>query len=366
MRPDHRIAIVHDWLVRSGGAERVLGELLNLFPRADLYVLFHLPGSVPAEIESRIKGTSFIQKLPGLCRYYTKYLPLFPKAVESLPLSGYDLVITSSYCVAKGARANHAARNLCYCHTPMRYVWHQQDYYTRRLDLASRTVFRIIASGLRRWDQKTSMRPDVILANSRSVAARIKEYYRKKVEIVYPPVDAEFFRPGSGDDRTDNYLTVGALVPYKNFEIAVAACEKTGRKLLVAGDGPEGEKLRRMAGANVFFLGWQTPEKIRELYRTCRALIVPGEEDFGLVMAEAQACGCPVIALRKGGAEEIVISNRTGIFFDEPSPISLEEAIIKFERMKFDPVEIRMSIQKFHADKFRQRMLSIINHLTGD
>lgn len=365
VRPTFKIAIVHDWLVRPGGAERVLANLLNLFPKADLFVLFHIPGAVSLEIESKIKRTSFIQRLPGLRDHYPEYLPLFPKAVESLPLNGYDLIISSSYCVAKGAKAGRWAKHICYCHTPMRYVWHQKDYYQRKLDPIPRIIFEISASWLRSWDRKTSARPDRILANSRSVAFRIEKYYGRTADVVYPPVDTVFFCPVQKKRRSDFFLTTGALVPYKNYEIAIAACNNTGHKLLLAGDGPERERLERRAGPNIKFLGWQAPEKLRELYRTCRALIAPGEEDFGIAMVEAQACGCPVIAYGKGGAKEIVLPDRTGVIFNEPSSESLEQAIEKFEKMHFNPIDIRVSALRFKAESFRQQLLSIVYRMMG-
>lgn len=363
MRPGLRIAIVHDWLVRPGGAERVLEQLLNLFPKADLYVLFHLPGSVSPAIESRIKGTSFIQRLPEIDRHYYKYLPLFPTAVESLPLAGYDLVISSSYCVAKGSKAAMGSRHLCYCHTPMRYVWHQQDYYRLGLAPAFRPLFQAAAAYLRRWDQDTASRPDAILANSQNVAKRIDSYYRRKAEVVYPPVDTEFFVPKPRDGKGDFYLTVGALVPYKGFDQAVLACTIMGQRLLVAGDGPEMPKLRRTAGPKVEFLGWQPRENILRLLQGCSALISPGEEDFGIAAVEAQACGRPVVGLNRGGVRETVQNRVTGVLYGDEGIEALIKALRDARGLAFDPGRIRANALRFSVDIFRRSLVDSVERL---
>ncbi len=358
-----KIAIVHDWLVRPGGAERVLERLLGIFPKADLYTLFYIPGAVPKAIESRIKGVSFIQRLPGLRQHYGRYLPLFPKAVESWPLSGYNVVISSSYCVAKGALAGPDASHLCYCHTPMRYVWHQQKEYEPGLGTAGKLIFRAVASRLRQWDVRTSSRPNVFIANSRAVAERIARYYLRTAEVIHPPVDTIFFTPEERCRAGDYYLSVGALVPYKNFEKAAQACARLGRELVIAGDGPERPRLQGRAGVRV--LGWQSREALLTLYRGCRALIAPGEEDFGIALVEAQACGKPVVALARGGARETVEHGHTGILYQEDSAEALIEAMRSLERTKFDSQRIRLQAEKFSAEVFDSKISSIIDRMKG-
>jgi glycosyltransferase involved in cell wall biosynthesis len=366
VRPAYKkIAVVHDWLVRPGGAERVLERLLGIFPEADLFTLFHIPGSVPDCIESRLKGVSFLQGLPGLKSGYGRFLPLFPKAVESLPLAGYDLVVSSSYCVAKGAVAGRNARHLCYCHTPMRYVWHQQKHYERRLGLVGRMALRIAARRLRRWDVRTSSRPGLFAANSGNVSGRIREYYHRESIVVHPPVDTDLYKPADHDKPGDYYLSVGALVPYRNIDTAVAAFTRTGRRLLVAGDGPEMGRLRKMAGPQVEFLGWQGHESLWRLYRGCRALVSPGEEDFGMAAAEAQACGKPVVALGKGGAEETVVDGLTGVLYMEDSVNALVRAVESLEGQKFNAEQIRKNAERFSVRTFDRKISSAIESMMG-
>jgi glycosyltransferase involved in cell wall biosynthesis len=342
----------------------VLERLLGIFPESDLYTLFRIPGAVPRTIESRIKGVSFLQGLPGLERNYGRYLPLFPKAVESLPLSGYDLVVSSSYCVAKGAVAGGNARHLCYCHTPMRYVWHQQAFYEKGLDPVSKALFRITAKKLRKWDVSSAARVDIFTANSRCVAQRIKEYYGRTAVVIHPPVDVGFFTPGKSGSRGEYYLTVGALVPYKGFMRAIAACARTKRGLIVVGDGPEAKNLKKIAGSGITFVGWQDRDGVRELMRGCRALLSPGEEDFGIVLAEAQACGRPVIALDRGGAGETVVDGVTGVLYQEDTVEGLIGALEKAENCRFDPEAIRKHSLKYSAGFFKEGITSMVKRLT--
>lgn len=351
--------------MRPGGAERVLERLLAIIPDAELYTLFYIPGAVPDSIESRLKGVSFLQGLPGLKSRYGRYLPLFPKAVESLPLSGYDLVVSSSYCVAKGAVTDRNSRHLCYCHTPMRYVWHQQNLYESRLGGMGRLAFRITAKRLRSWDVRTSSRPDRYLTNSLSVSKRVKEYYHRNADVVHPPIDTDFFKPADHDRPGDYYLAVGALVPYRNLDTAVAAFTRMRRRLLVAGDGPEMGKLRKMAGPTVELLGWQGRDSLLRLYRGCRALVSPGEEDFGMASAEAQACGRPVVALGRGGAVETVADGATGVLYPEDSVDALIGGMGSLDGMRLNPREIRANAERFSADTFDQKISSAIKSMMG-
>jgi len=365
VRPAYKIAVVHDWLVRPGGAERVLERLLAIFSGADLFTLFRIPGAVPRSIASRVKGVSFIQGLPGLERNYGRYLPLFPKAVESLLLAGYDLVISSSYCVAKGAVAGRSARHLCYCHTPMRYVWHQQEHYERSLGRAGRLVFRAVANRLRAWDVGTASRPLRYIANSGGVSRRIREYYHRDAAVVHPPIDTDFFTPPDQDRTDDYYLAVGALVPYRNLYTAVAAFSRMRRRLLVAGDGPEMGRLRGKAGPTVKFLGWQGRDSLLRLYRGCRALVSPGEEDFGMAAVEAQACGKPVVALGRGGALETVADGVSGALYAEDSVDALIAAVETLEARKFDCRPIRTKAERFSANAFDLKIRSEIGSMMG-
>lgn len=375
-----RVAIVHDWLTGMRGGERVLEAMLDLFPGAEIFTLFHVPGSVSAKIEARPIHTSALEKAPFARRGFRGYLPVFPLVVESLRVRGFDLVLSSSHCVAKAVRTG-GAPHLCYCHTPMRYVWDQFDlYFSGGRRVLLRGLAAPVAGALRRWDTATAGRVDAFVANSSHVRERIRHSYGRDASVVHPPVDTERFRSTRAPE--DFYLVVSALVPYKRVALAVRACELLGRRLVVAGDGPELAALRRMAGPNVTFLGRVSDEEVADLYSRCRAFLFPGVEDFGITAVEAQAAGAPVVALAAGGlldsvsgpvvdeAGEVVAPAEagtpcTGVFFAEPTAGALAAAILHLERTEWDEGALRRSAERFAPRVFREGLLrEVVGMLT--
>jgi len=317
-RDNLRVALVHDWLTGMRGGEKVLDALCEMFPAAPLYTLVRVPGSVSARIEARPIHTSFVQHLPRPASFYRHYLPLYPLAVELWDFSSYDLVISSSHCAVKSVKVPQRTVHVCYCHSPMRYAWDQFEPYfgpAQIGELKSR-LMRPIMREMARWDRLTASRVDRFLANSQYVAGRIGRYYNREASVVYPPVNTQFFRP----DRTapEGFaLVVSALVPYKRIEVAIDACARANVPLKIAGDGPERSALERYARGRAEFLGRLSDDEIRTLYRRAAVVLLPGEEDFGIVPLEAQACGRPVVALGRGGALETVRHGETGLLVHE-------------------------------------------------
>ena len=358
------VALVHDWLTGMRGGEKVLECLCELFPDADLFTLIHVAGSVSPEIERHRITTSFVQHLPMANRQYRRYLPLFPRAIEALDLRGHDFVISSSHCAAKSVIAPAGVRHLCYCHSPMRYAWDQFDAYFgpgRVGAVASRLVYRPMLTRLARWDAATAARVDRFVANSQYVAGRIRRYYNRGATIVYPPVDTVFYHP-LDDARDGHFLIVSALVPYKRIDLAMAACERVGARLRVVGDGPERARLEAAAGPDVEFLGRLTDEQIRDEYRRAAAVLLPGEEDFGIVPVEAQACGTPVVALARGGVLETVRNDDTGVLFSEPDVDAMAAALDRVASLTFDRARIRA-----HAERFsRERHMDAMRHVIAE
>jgi glycosyltransferase involved in cell wall biosynthesis len=355
-----RVALIHDWLTGMRGGEKVLEVLCELFPDADLYTLFHVTGTVSPTIEHRRIVTSFVQRLPMAARYYRRYLPLFPSAIERFRLDDYDLVVSSSHCVAKSVVTPAHVRHVCYCHSPMRYAWDQFDAYfgpARVGWLASRWIYQPLLGKLARWDAATADRPNRFLSNSQYVAGRIARYYNRQSAIVYPPVDTVFYHPASVP-RASHFLVVSALVPYKRIELAMEACGRTGAGLRIIGEGPDRRRLEASAGSHVTFLGRLTDEQIRDEYRAAQAVLLPGEEDFGIVPVEAQACGTPVVALGRGGALETVIDGETGVLFAESTVDALAAALQRVPAMTIDRDRVRR-----HAEQFsRQRHVAAMRH----
>jgi len=356
-----KVALVHDWLTGRRGGEKVLEVLAEIFPRAPIYTLIYFPGSQAPDIEKRIIRTSFLQRLPFLKRHYRSYLPLFPLAAELFDLQEYELVISSSHCVVKGVIPRPDALHISYIHSPMRYAWNQYFAYfsPRRLPVFSRILIPPVIHYLRMWDESASARVDHFLANSENVARRIRKYYRRDADVVPAPVDTEFFRPADGRPE-DYYLIVSALVPYKMIDLAIAAFNRFGGQLKIVGQGPDDKKLRRLAGANTEFLGAVDSSSLLCLYQNARALILPGEEDFGITALEAEACGTPVIALGRGGALETVIAEKTGLFFPEPKVESLLAALDKFQGLEFNKPEVRSHAMKFSRDIFKEKVQAYI------
>jgi glycosyltransferase involved in cell wall biosynthesis len=357
-----RTAVVHDWLTGMRGGEHVLEALLPLVPEPTIFTLFHSPGSVYEAIESRPIRTSLLDRLPFAQSHYRSLLPFFPAAVERFDLTGFDFVVSSSHCVAKGALAPPGVPHLCYCHTPVRYAYEQFDAYFPRDRTRFYAVKRRLVGRLREWDRKTSGRPTRYLANSSAVAQRIRRHYGREAEVCHPPVDVEFFSP-SAEPRRDFLLAVGALVPYNRFELAIDAAELVGKPLVVVGRGPEEKRLRDRAGSSVRWAGEVSREELRQLYRTCLFFLQPGEEDFGIAAAEAVASGAPVAALSRGGVLDIVRDGAEGVLYDEESAAGLAEALRRGERLRFDPEEMRRSTERFSVPRFRDRFRRAVEEL---
>ncbi len=356
-----RVAIVHDWLTGMRGGERVLEVLCDLYPEASLFTLVHDPQRISSRINGMDIRTSFVQKMPFALKRYRSYLPLFPLAAERFDLSGYELVISSSHCWAKSVRTPGSACHICYCYTPARYAWDLYDEYfgPHRMKWPSRMVKGALVRRFRAWDLRTSSRPDHFVAISENVARRIERNYGRKASVIHPPVATGFFTPG-GPGEGEFYLVVSAFVPYKRVDLAVRAFNELGLPLVVVGSGPDEARLRRAARENVVFAGEKSDAELRDLYRRARALVFPGEEDFGLVPLEAQSAGKPVIAYGRGGALETVVEGETGTFFGEQTPGALAECVRRYGRMSFDPSRIREHALSFGEKIFRERLTEFI------
>jgi glycosyltransferase involved in cell wall biosynthesis len=363
---------VHYWFVSRRGGERVVEAFCELFPQADLFALVADRKTLSPELQKHKLTTSFLQKLPGGRRWHRHMLPVYPLAVEQFDLRGYDLVISSESGPAKGVLTGPETCHICYCHTPMRYIWNFYQEYKNRSGLGpvGKLVFGLTAHYARLWDQASAARVDYFAANSYHVAARIRKYYRREADVIYPPVDVSGAQLSGNIE--DYYLVVGQLVNYKRLDLAIEACNKLGRALRIVGVGEECQRLRLIAGRKVSFLGALSDEEVREQYARCRALLFPGEEDFGIVPVEAQASGRPVIAFGKGGARETVIGvyedglavpeRSTGVFFGEQRVDSLVEAILRFEAVEhhFSPSFIRAHAEQFDKKHFLRKMGSFV------
>jgi glycosyltransferase involved in cell wall biosynthesis len=427
-----RVALVHDWLTGMRGGEKVLEQIGAIFPDAPIYTLFHFPGSVSAAIESHPIHTSFLQRAPGLRRHYRRYLPLFPAAIEDFDLAGFDLVISSSHCVAKGIIPPPDGFHVCYCHTPMRYAWDQEHaYFPRRRGMLAR-VRALTLTALRAWDAAAAPRVDLFIANSSFVARRIRAFYGRDAEVVHPPVAVDYFTPAppparspasmsastpapastpaatpaaapastaaataaaapastppsaaaaaaAGGRRGGYALAVSALAPYKRIEIAIAACAHAGIELRIAGDGPERQRLARLAGDGARLLGRVGDEELRDLYRGARMLVQPGVEDFGIAAVESLACGTPVVAAARGGVLDVVVDGCHGVLYEDrlpggptpaagapcdprdlPAVLALAAAIDKAMQMSWNPLDLRNRAESFAAGPFADRIRSLV------
>lgn len=358
-----RIAVVHDWLVIHGGAERVLTQILDMYPQADLYSLIDF---VPADQRHFLRGkkvtTSFLQNMPGVARHYRKMLPLMPFAIEQFNLSSYDLVISSSYCVAKGVLTGPNQVHVSYCHSPMRYAWDHYHEYLQEMGLTSnlKGLFaRWQLHRIRTWDVRSSNSVDQFVANSSFVARRISKFYGRSSQVVFPPVDTQLF--SLQEDKQDYFVAAGRFVPFKRLDlVAEAFAAMPDQKLVIVGDGPDMEKIRRRAGPNVTFTGYQPAAVVRQHLAHAKAFIFPSEEDFGIVPVEAQACGTPVIAYGRGGALETVVPPGqgvppTGMFFDEQSAAAICGAVEQFNQTQhlFEPQTISRHAQSFSTERFK-------------
>jgi glycosyltransferase involved in cell wall biosynthesis len=359
-----RVAIVHDWLTIPGGSEQVVLELLEMFPRAELFTSVYDPAPWPAQITDRTVHSSFLSRIPGAVRHYPKLLPLMNRAFRSFDFSGFDLVLSSSHACAKNVRTPPRALHVCYCHTPMRYAWEEGFLEGEEVGRAMRLALPPLLARLRRADLAGAAGPDVFVANSRHVADRIERYYGRSAEIVHPPVDVDHFLGVERQSCSDGYLIFGRVVPYKRVDLAVAACARLGRPLKVAGAGRALDAVRAGAGIGAGigaeFLGKVSEHDRDRLLGGARALLFPGEEDFGIVPVEAQAAGVPVIAYGVGGAAESVLDGRTGVLFAEQSVAGLAAAIERFEALDLNGRLVRENAMRFGRERFRAEMADVI------
>ena len=356
-----RVALVHDWLTGMRGGEKVLESLCRLFPDAPLFTLVHKRGSVSTLIESRPITTSIVQRLPFATARYRHYLPIFPWVVEMFDLDRFDLVISTSHCAVKSAVVPGRAVHICYCHSPMRYAWDQFPHYfgPARVGRAASVLLRPVLASLARWDRATAHRVDRYVANSSHVAGRIARYYNRQASVLHPPVDTGYFTPGNATPEPF-LLVVSALVPYKRVEIAIQAATLAGVPLKIAGSGPDLARLQSMSGPGVEFLGAVPNDVLRELYRRASALLLPGEEDFGIVPVEAMACGCPVLALARGGACETVRHDDTGLLVESERPEAFAAAIRTAMARTFDRRTLRSQAESFAVGRFESAFAGLV------
>jgi glycosyltransferase involved in cell wall biosynthesis len=363
-----RVAIVHYWFTAIGGGERVVEALAGMFPQADFFTLVSTGRGIPRALRNHRLTTSFVGRLPGAKRWYRHFLPLFPYALEQFDLSGYDLVISLESGPAKGVITSPGTCHICYCLSPMRYVWDMYHTYRKEMNPLTRTAFSLAAHYARQWDVTTAARVDYFGAISNYVAARVRKYYRRESTVIYPPVDASAGYLAEGTD--DYYLVVSRLVPYKRVDLAIEACNRLGRRLRVVGGGPELKRLQKMAGPSIEFLGRLDEQELRECYARCRAFLFPAEEDFGIVPVEAQSFGRPVIAFGRGGARETIVGlgerggpqAASGIFFEEQTAASLAGAMARFEEVEreFSPEFIWAHAQRFSLERFREEFMKFV------
>lgn len=362
-----RVAIIHYWLVGMRGGERVVEQLCRLYPDADIFThVVNREKLSKALLRHKIQCTR-IADLPFAATQYKKYLMFMPRALEELDLSGYDLVISSESGPAKGIIAPPNSRHITYCHSPMRYIWDQYHQYKKELSWPARKVFEGVAHKLRQWDVTTASRVDKFVANSQFVAARISRYYGRDAEVLNPPVDLEQYKPALNPSE-DYYLLISELVPYKRADIAIEAFRGLDKQLVIAGGGSEFAKLKASAPPNVRFTGRVTNEELKELYANCRALLFPGEEDFGIVPLEAMACGRPVLAFGSGGALETVVAGKTGLFFKAQTAAALKQIVLDFEALKgtFSSATIRLHAERFSEEQFRNGFHAIVEKSLQD
>ena len=355
-----RVAIVHYWLVSMRGGERVIERLLNLFPGADLFTHVYDQSRMSKAIREAKVTTSWIDKLPFSRKLYQYYLPLMPMALEQLDLTGYDLVISSESGPAKGVITSPGALHLCYCHSPMRYLWDHYHLYRRDANPLARAAMPILYHQLRQWDVSSSARVDKIAANSQFVRDRVRKCWRREAEVIHPPVETALFTPSS--EVGDHYLWVGQMVPYKRPDLAVEAFNKTGLPLLMVGDGGMLKKLKAMAGPNIRFVTRLDFDELRKAYARARALVFTAEEDFGIVPVEAMAAGRPVLAYGHGGVLDSVVPGETGLFFDRQEPESLIDTLERFEAWLpgFDPRQAVQRSNLFAPERFDEKIMAAV------
>lgn len=380
-----KTALVHDWLTGMRGGEKCLEIFCELFPEADLFTLIHVPGNLSPSIEKMSIKTSFLQRFPGIESNYRYFLPIMPWAIRHFDLRDYDLVLSSSHCVAKGIRTSPDKVHICYCFTPMRYIWDQYDQYfnPHKANPLIAAAMRFLRPWLQTWDVTSNREVTDFVAISHHVRKRIQNFYNLSAEVIYPPVDTDFYSP-TGEPSEDFFLMVSAFAPYKRLDLAVEAFNELGYPLKIIGEGQESKSLQQKASNNIEFLGWLSDEEIRSHYARCRAFIFPGEEDFGITPLEAQAMGRPVIAYSQGGVLETVIPSRdtwlpefdisiektaqpSGVFFHDANSEALQSAVRYFESIEsqFDPVLIRRHAVAFDRNVFTERIHNFILNRTS-
>jgi glycosyltransferase involved in cell wall biosynthesis len=361
------VALAHHWLVRMRGGERVLEEFCRLFPSAPIHTLVADIAEMTEVIRSHRIITSPLQKLPGGARHYKKLLPLFELAIPRMRVrDGTQLVLSSDASMVKGLQVPQGTQHVCYCHSPPRYLWDLHETYlkgTSGLGAVGRAVFSATVPRAKRFDLQAAANVTHFIANSTFVQRRIRQFYDRESAVIYPPVDVDAFTPHL--PREDFHLLVSELVPYKRVDIAVEAFRKTGRRLVIIGDGSEMQSLRRDAPANVEFLGRQPFAVLKRHFETCRTFLYPQIEDFGITAVEAQAAGAPVIAFRAGGALDSVVENETGLFFDRQESASLAEAVVEMEGRSFDPLICRRNAERFRPETFRAKIVAFLHTRTG-
>ncbi|MCD4668988.1 MAG: glycosyltransferase [Actinomycetia bacterium] len=363
-----KLAIVHDYLNQYGGAERVIETLHELYPDAPIYASIYTPDTMPASFKEMDIRTSFMQKLPFLEKFFKYYLPLYPRAMESLNLSGYDVILSSSSAFAKGVRTEKGALHICYCYTPARFIWDYENYVKKeKLSKPVSVLLQLAIKRLRKWDLETISGVDCFIAISNNIRDKIRKFYNRDSDVIYPPVETSMFdiQKGAGD----YFLIVSRLNSYKNLDLAVRAFNVVDLKLKIVGVGPFKKTLEKLAeGSNIEFLGKVTDEELIKLYGRCRALIFPGEEDFGITPLEAQASGRPVIAYARGGSLETIIDGKTGVLFKESNPGSIAEAIEQFIEIEdsFDKKIIRDNALRFSAEIFKEKIKTFIDKKYGE
>nr|WP_320193454.1 glycosyltransferase [uncultured Desulfobacter sp.] len=352
-----KVAIVHYWLLNMRGGEKVIEIFCDLFPDADIFTLVYDPCSVSENINRHRVNASFIQKLPFGIKKYQQYLPLHPLAIEQFDLSGYDLVISSESGIAKGVILPPSVCHICYCHSPMRYLWNMYHEYQKELNLPARILWAFISNYMRQWDYTNAQRVNYFIANSENVKKRISHYYDRSADVIYPPVD---FGKFSNKASEDFYLFLGQLNPYKKADLAVRAFNKLNENLYIIGDGPQKNELKKMSNNNIKMLGRLSDDDLTDYYSRCKGFIFPGEEDFGITPLEAMASGKPVIAYGKGGALETVVEGETGCFFYEQTEESLIDAVQKSQRIKWNPELIRAHAKRFDKQVTKEKLETYI------
>lgn len=356
-----KVALVHDYLNQMGGAERVVMAFHQMFPDAPIYTSIYDPQRVDPAFQEMDIRTSFMQKFPLVTRHHQPYLPFYPFAMESLDLREYELVLSSSSAFGKGVITRPGTMHICYCHTPMRWCWNYREYVEReQLGGIARRVLPLLISGLRVWDQVSAMRVDHFIANSPVVAERIQKYYRRDAVVIPPPVEVSRFSFDPDIEVEDYFLIISRLIPYKRIDLAIEACNQLRLPLVIIGDGRDLERLKRLAGPTIRFLGRLSDQEVLHYYARCRALLFPGEEDFGITPLEAQACGRPVIAYGSGGALASVVEGITGVFFYEQTVDSLATALASFDERRYEPQTIRSHALEFDMPRFHRRILQFI------